>query len=222
VTPTLRSTKGIQVQARALGDPTRHELFRYVAEAGRPVDVAELTEHLGLHHNAIRQHLAKLVEAGLVSEGTAPRVGRGRPRLCYTVDPSAESRWGVTGPYERLSLLLTEIIRSGDRPVEVGRRAGRRISVSTAIASDPVSGLVDIMARHGFDPTAKRRGNHTLIVLGACPFETTALADPDTVCGLHLGLALGAAESLDGLVIDELTPQDPRKGTCRLRCHVDT
>ena len=52
----------LQTQARALGDPTRHELFRYIVDAGRPVDVVELTEHLGLHHNAIRQHLAKLVE----------------------------------------------------------------------------------------------------------------------------------------------------------------
>ena len=61
----------LQIQARALGDPTRHELFRYIADAARPVEVAELTEHLGLHHNAIRQHLAKLVEAGLVRKKAA-------------------------------------------------------------------------------------------------------------------------------------------------------
>lgn len=210
----------LQQQARALGDPTRHEVFRYIADAERPVDVAELTEHLGLHHNAIRQHLAKLAEAGLVSEGTAPRVGRGRPRLVYTVDPSAESRWGVTGPYERLTLMLTEIIRSGDSPVDVGRRFGGRTRVATNDDADPVAGLVDAMERQGFEPTAKRRGNHIDIVLGACPFETTALADPDTVCGLHLGLAMGVAESLDGVVIDELVPRDPRRGSCRLRCHV--
>ena len=212
----------LQQQARALGDPTRHELFRYVADAGRPVDVAELTAHLGLHHNAIRQHLAKLVEAGLVSEATAPRVGRGRPRLIYTVHPSAESRWGVSGPYERLSLLLSEIIRTGDPPVDVGRRAGRHVSAATRDAADPVAGLVDAMERHGFEPTAKRRGNQVDIVLGACPFETTALADPDTVCGLHLGLAYGTADALDGLVIDELLPRDPRRGACRLRCHVES
>ena len=213
---------GLQLQARALGDPTRHELFRYIADVERPVDVVELTEHLGLHHNAIRQHLAKLVEAGLVAEATAPRVGRGRPRLVYTVDPSAESRWGVTGPYERLTLLLSEIIRTGDSPVDVGRRAGRQLRVATSDAADPVAGLVDAMERHGFEPTAKRRGNQIDIVLGTCPFETTALANPDTVCGLHLGLALGAADSLDGLVIDELLPRDPRRGTCRLRCHVES
>jgi predicted ArsR family transcriptional regulator len=211
----------LQLQARALGDPTRHEVFRYVADAKRPVDVAELTEHLGLHHNAIRQHLAKLVEAELVSETTAPRVGRGRPRLVYTLHPSAESRWGVTGPYERLTLMLTEIIRSGDSPVDVGRRFVGRTGVAASDDADPVASLVDVMERHGFEPTATRRGDKVDIALGACPFETTALADPDTVCGLHLGLALGAADALDGLVIDELVPRDPRRSSCRLRCHVE-
>jgi len=211
----------LQLQARALGDPTRHELFRYIADAERPVDVAELTDHLGLHHNAIRQHLAKLVEAGLVTEATAPPVGRGRPRLCYTLNASTESRWGVIGPYERLTLLLTEIIRSSDSPVEVGRRAGRQTTAGVSDA-DPVAGLVEAMARYGFEPTAKRRGNQVDIVLGACPFETTALVDPDTVCGLHLGLAFGAADSFGGLVVDELITRDPRRGTCRLRCHVES
>ncbi len=210
----------LQTQARALGDPTRHELFRYIVDAGRPVDVVELTGHVGLHHNAIRQHLAKLVEAGLVAEATASRVGRGRPRLVYTVDPSAESRWGVTGPYERLSLLLAEIIRTGDVPVDVGRRAGRQVHAAARDAADPVAGLVDAMERHGFEPTAKRRGSHVEIVLGACPFAATALVDPQTVCGVHLGLAQGAAEELGGIVIDELVTRDPRRGTCRLRCHV--
>ena len=211
----------LQTQARALGDPTRHELFRYIADAGRPVDVVELTEHLGFHHNAIRQHLAKLVEAGLVSEATAPRAGRGRPRLVYTVDPSAESRWGVVGPYERLSLLLSEIIRTGDSPTDVGRRAGRQVRATPRDTADPVAGLVDAMDRHGFEPTAERRGDRVEIVLRACPFATTALADPETVCGLHLGLAHGAAEELGGIVIDELVPRDPRRGACLLRCHVE-
>ncbi len=212
----------LQQQARALGDPTRHKVFRYIADAERPVDVAELTEHLGLHHNAIRQHLAKLVEADLVSEATAPPAGRGRPRLHYTVVPSTESRWGVTGPYERLSVMLTEIIRSGDSPVDVGRRFGARSRVAGNSETDPVTSFVDAMERHGFKPTPTQRREQIDIVLGACPFETTALADPDTVCGLHLGLAVGMADSLDGLVVDELIPRDPRRGTCRLRCHLES
>src|SRR5664279_5199609 len=99
----------LQTQARALGDPTRHAIFRYLADAVVPVDVAELTEHFGLNHNAIRQHLAKLLNAGLVTEQQSSSGGRGRPRLNYRINPGAESRWGVTGPYERLSLLLSEM-----------------------------------------------------------------------------------------------------------------
>jgi len=73
----------LQRQARALGDPTRHQIFRYVADAGEPTGVAELTAHFGLNHNAIRQHVAKLVTAGLVREERAPAVllsgGQERP-----------------------------------------------------------------------------------------------------------------------------------------------
>ena len=49
----------LQVQAKALGDPTRHRIFRYIADAAAPVGVAELTDHVGLNHNAIRQHLVR-------------------------------------------------------------------------------------------------------------------------------------------------------------------
>ena len=212
----------LQQQARALGDPTRHKVFRYVADASGPVDVAELTEHFGLNHNAIRQHLAKLVDAGLVVEGQAPSGGRGRPRLLYRLDPATESRWGVTGPYERLSLWLAEMIRTGDRPIEVGRRAGRRQRLGGSGVVDPVAEMVDQMARQGFDPAVRRRGTAVDITLQSCPFASTALADPDTVCALHLGMAYGIAEGIDGLEIDELVPKDPRAAHCRLRCHLES
>jgi predicted ArsR family transcriptional regulator len=114
----------LQTQARALGDPSRHALFRYLAEQGTPVGIVKLTSHLGLHHNAIRQHVAKLVAAGLVVESVGPSSGRGRPRLLYAVDPAADGRWGGPNPYERLAAMLTEVVRSGDSPEEVGRRAG--------------------------------------------------------------------------------------------------
>ncbi len=213
----------LQVQARALGDPTRYEIFRYVVDAGRPVDVAELTEEFGFNHNAIRQHLAKLVRAGLVAEDRAPASGRGRPRLVYRVDPSAGSRWGVTGPYERLSLLLAEMIRTGDSAVEVGRRSVLSDpEVPPVGVDDPVALIAESMDRHGFAPVARTRGTRVELVLGACPFATTALADPDTVCSLHLGIAEGIAELTQGrLVVDELVSHDPRRANCRLRLHVE-
>lgn len=213
----------LQIQAKALGDPTRHRIFRHVADAGRPVDVIELTAALGLHHNAVRQHLAKLVDAGLLIEGTAPASGRGRPRLQYTPAPDTDSRWGVVGPYERLSLLLAEIIHTGDPPPEVGRRAGRRAHLErkpVTRAADPVGAFVDEMAHQGFDPVALERGSDVAITLRSCPFATTALADPGTVCGLHLGIAHGIAEAIGGLAVDELIPFDPRRAHCELHGHL--
>lgn len=207
----------LQVEARALGDPTRHGIFRYLVDAGGPIDVAELTEHFGFNHNAIRQHLAKLMDAGLVLEAVGAPTGRGRPRLQYTIDPSAEGRWGVSGPYERLAVLLTEIVRSGDSPVEVGRRAGLRQRLGDS-DGDSVEEFVSFMARQGFEPTVRCRGDVVDVTLEVCPFATAVLADPDTICALHLGLARGVAQSLGGITVEALTPKDPRRAHCRLRC----
>ena len=210
----------LQEQARALGDPTRHTIFRYITDAGEPVDVAALTAHFGLNHNTIRQHLAKLVDANLVIEEQAPSAGRGRPRLNYRTHPAADSRWGATGPYERLSLLLSEMVRTGDSAVEVGRRAGRRQRLGAAAEEDPIAFVVEAMDREGFDPTVRSRGDRVDVVLRTCPFVTTALVDPDTVCSLHLGIAQGVAELTDGrITVEQLVPHDPRKANCRLRMH---
>ncbi|HUD16199.1 MAG TPA: helix-turn-helix domain-containing protein, partial [Acidimicrobiales bacterium] len=73
----------IQREARALGDPTRHRLFRYIVDAPGPVGVSELTDYVRLNHNAVRQHLAVLKDAGLVTEEVENRDRPGRPRLLY-------------------------------------------------------------------------------------------------------------------------------------------
>ena len=211
----------LQDQARALGDPTRHSIFRYVADSPVPVGVAELTDHLGLNHNAIRQHLARLVEAGLLLERTAPPTGRGRPRLLYRENPNADSRWGVTGPYERLAILLAEVVRSGDSPEEVGRRAGLRTGSSNRSSHpDPMTAFSEEMARQGFSPTVERNGSEATVTLMNCPFESVVPADADTVCGLHLGLARGVAEAVGGLEVTSLEAHEPKRAECRLRCHV--
>ncbi len=219
--PRGSATPTLQEQARALGDPTRYSIFRYLADAAAPVDVAELTGRFALNHNAIRQHLAKLMQAGLVMQDQTSSRGRGRPRLNYRIHPGAESRWDVTGPYERLSLLLGELLRTGDSAVDVGRRAGLRRALDTQADDGPVEFVVRSMEREGFDPVARGRGTKVDVVLRTCPFETAALAHPDTICSLHLGMAHGIAERTGGaVVVDELVAHDPRRANCRLRLRV--
>ncbi|MFV0316441.1 MAG: helix-turn-helix transcriptional regulator [Microthrixaceae bacterium] len=208
----------LQIQARALGDPTRHKIFRHVAEARGPIGVADLTAEFGLNHNAIRQHLTKLVEADLLTESTARPEGRGRPKLQYRLNPNAESRWGVTGPYERLSMLLAEVVRTGDTPEEVGRRAGSRHRTDDQRTETPLDDFVRAMAEEGFEPVVSDSDASIDVRLDACPFSSAAQTDPDTVCELHLGLARGVAEAVGGIEVVELVTNDPREAHCHLRC----
>ena len=205
----------LQEQAKALGDPTRHAIFRHITEAGRALGIAELNEQFPYNHNAIRQHLAKLVAAGLVLESKAPGTGRGRPRLVYEVNPGVEGQWGTTGPYERLSRLLVEIIRTGSDPEDVGRRAADLFRAA-APSGDVVADMVAAMARQGFEPEVRSTRTGVEIVLHHCPFAAVALADRRTICSLHLGLAEGLAAGADARV-EELVANDPRRAQCRLR-----
>lgn len=211
------TTKTLQEQARALGDPTRHAIFRHIAQAGRRVGIAELNDSFPFNHNAIRQHLAKLLSAGLVIETKAQATGPGRPRLVYEIDASVEGQWGTTGPYERLSRLLVEIIRTDLEPEEVGRRAAEQFRVESP-SGDIVADISAAMARQGFEPEVRTVRGGAEIVLHNCPFAAVALADRQTVCALHLGIAEGLAD--DTAVVTELVAYDPRKAECRLRIRV--
>jgi predicted ArsR family transcriptional regulator len=210
----------LQQQARALGDPTRHELFRYLLAATGSVDVAALTAHVKLNHNAVRQHLAKLVAADLVEETVLRGRGPGRPRYTYRVAAGAQSRWGPVGPYERLSQMLVEMIATGDGPLAVGQRAGRRFRAAAPTGADLVGDLADLMERHGFDPEVQRKGRRAEVVLGTCPFASAALADAATICALHLGILEGFVDGT-GAVVDQLVPKDPRRAQCRIRLRLD-
>jgi predicted ArsR family transcriptional regulator len=209
----------LQQQARALGDPTRHAIFRRIAEDDRPVGVAELTEQFALNHNAIRQHLAKLVAAGLVTGTKAATEGRGRPRFVYAVDPSIGGQWGTTGPYEQLSRLLAEVISTGLSPEEVGRRAADRFRFSSP-SGDVVADLTAAMARQGFEPEVRAVRGGVEMVLRNCPFASTAVVDRTTVCALHLGMAEGLTQGTD-VAVRELVAHDPRTADCRLRLRVE-
>ena len=144
-------------QARALGDPTRNAIFRYVDDARRPVGVAELTEHFGLNHNAIRQHLAKLRDVGLVVEELAEPAGPGRPALLYRPNPGAAGRWESGSPYEQLASLLIELLQTGDGPRTVGRAAGRRLAKAARGERDRVRLLEALTRRLGFEPRVVER-----------------------------------------------------------------
>jgi predicted ArsR family transcriptional regulator len=213
-----RHSEQLPIQARALADPTRYAIFCYVDEAAAPVGVAELTKHFGLHHNAIRQHLAQLRDAGLLAEEVRAPTGPGRPALQYRPAPGAAERWDGANPYASLTAMLVELLRDGGTPFEVGAATGARLAREHGVEADAVEIVEAVARRLGFEPRRVARGGGVDIVLQRCPFADTATQAPEIICELHRGLAHGIATTGAGAVaVIGLVVKPPKRAGCRLR-----
>jgi predicted ArsR family transcriptional regulator len=194
--------------ARALSAPLRRRIFDLIAVSERPVSVGELTETLGCNHNAVRQHLARLMEAGLVEETVEDRTVPGRPRKLYVAS-------APPNPYSRLARLLLSLRARGGTPRAAGREQGR-IDAAYAATEDPIDALEADARRNGFAPRRVTKGRRVELVLDACPLADAAVDDPRTVCALHRGLAEGLVEELGGATVEHFTAHEPHTAGCRI------
>lgn len=205
----------MQAQAKALANPSRFSLFEYITHSEEPVGVAELTELLGFNHNAIRQHLAVLVEAGLVLEADEKRNVRGRPRKLYALRSDALSAFSsVSGSYERLAELLLDVATTSDSPYEIGLRSGAERSLDPA--ADPsvaITLLAHQLAVGGFDPVIDDAGH---VTLAHCPFADVAAKDPSIICELHRGLIDGYLSTQEPAMTHNLVIRPPHTAGCRV------
>jgi predicted ArsR family transcriptional regulator len=198
------------VLARAVAVPLRRQILDLILGADRPVTVAELTDELGCNHNAVRQHLTQLREAGLVTETREARDRPGRPRLLYTATARPD-------PYARLARLLLAARRTGLSPRATGRHAGRAMAASAGFEdADALDALEADAARQGFSPRRVGRGRHAELVLESCPLADVATDDPATVCALHRGLAEGLVAGIGGAQVEAFVTNDPYRAGCRV------
>lgn len=205
----------MQLQAKALADPSRFRLFRHIVQAERAVGVAELTELLGFNHNAIRQHLTVLTESGLVAETTERRTTRGRPRKEYTARQDALNAFrSVSGSYEKLASLLLQVIAEEQEPFDVGYRAALASAIDEPEAENPAE-VIDLLlkqlAAEGFEPEQTSPLSAKLL---HCPFADVAADGPGVVCELHRGLISGYLAGRDETMTGDLSPRDPHKAGC--------
>ena len=174
------------------GRTAGQSMLRYRSACSGALDVRALAASCRLHPNGVRQHLAVLVDAGLVVEELDRTAGRvGRPRRLYRTATEATP----VNPFERLAGLLADVAAGAD-PMERGRSEGAALAsaFSGAEAAEVVAGIA---SRNGFAPTIDRAGNGTLVSLGDCPFA--AIAGP-IVSTLHHGIVDGAARAAGGTV----------------------
>jgi predicted ArsR family transcriptional regulator len=194
---------------------SRSRVLAALQDAGRPVDVTEAAELVGLHVNTARFHLDGLVEAGAADRQAEQREQPGRPRTLYVARPNAV-RAGVRS-YQLLAEMLTSFISAQvPQPARAAQNAGRewgrylterpgpfeRVTAATATRH-----LVDALDNLGFAPEAKIAGSKRQILLHHCPFRELAAKHQDVVCAVHLGLMQGMLAELDAPVdTDRLDP----------------
>jgi predicted ArsR family transcriptional regulator len=204
----------------ALAQPTRARIFEVLVERRRGVRIEELAEMLGLHPSAVRQHLERMLAAGLV-ERSPVSAGRGRPHYEWSVAPDAEPGDSPPTAYSDLSAWLTELTGSGASAIRRAERAGRRIGreIAPQAGEAPAhEAFQTALAALGFGPRVGRRGGRTLSYrLENCPYRKAVEQNPEVVCALHRGLTEGLLDVIaPEAELTKFRPKDPCSAGCLL------
>jgi predicted ArsR family transcriptional regulator len=187
---------------RALADPSRLAILRFLEAADAPLGVEALADQVGLHANTVRWHLGILVDAGLVTEASVSSGERGRPRFGYRIVPGALDQH--PGGFRLLAELLAEVVARGGGAATIEAVSRERGAALIEQAhddgrSDPsaVRAVMGLLEQFGFQPRLRRTRAGQRIDMRPCPFGDTARTYRDIVCPLHLGLIRGAFASLE-------------------------
>jgi predicted ArsR family transcriptional regulator len=155
------------------------------------VEIEALARHLGRHPNTLRDHLATLLDAGLIVRHAAPAEGRGRPRWLYgTAEPGA-----VDENAELAASLAWRLSRREPDPLaatrEVSRHWAGQIAGRLGLTrrDTPRAGrtqVVQVLGELGYAPEPDERLDR--VALTRCPLLQVASDVPEVVCNVHLGL----------------------------------
>lgn len=195
--------------ARALGEETRFRIYRQLCLAGGPVSVTALAEAFSLHPNAIRQHLARLEQAGLAVSRSDRQAGiAGRPRRLYEPSPQPLEFAHPPRSGRTLVALLADAVDTlpADRRrlVEFGRGWGKawaaRRKRQNGSAPRSRRGRAELLVREltqwGWHPRAEAENGALRVRTARCLFHDRAAGRGGRCCALEEGLLTGLVETL--------------------------
>lgn len=190
--------------SKALGDETRLSIYRYLDRPGKdPVSIKQLAKHFKLHINAVRQHLAKLEEAGLVYSETDKPVTSGRPQRVYKIKGPIHEMDILPRDYKLLCEMLLEFLASSKISIEeikdFGHQWGKRHAQTPVEkgalprSSEEISRLlISQFSGLGFEPEIISLSDQRInIRLQNCIFREMVDSHPEWVCPLVHGVLEG-------------------------------
>jgi predicted ArsR family transcriptional regulator len=195
--------------ARALGEETRFKIYRRICQADDPVPVSALAQALALHPNAIRVHLSRLEQAGLVvSRADREGSGAGRPRRLFEPSPDPVDFAHPPRSMRSLVTVLAEAVDSlpADRKaiVAFGRGWGRswaaRRKRENGAAPRSLRGRAELISRElrewGWRPTSERHSGEIRVTTERCLFNDLVPGTNGRCCALEEGLLTGLVQTL--------------------------
>lgn len=197
----------VALVSAALADPTRRQIMELLLDAGTPLSAREVADSFGLHVNAARMHLEKLVRGGLLAVSRRRGERGGRPAHMYMV---RDVDWELHLPprsYRPLAVILASGLRHCGRDVAAslvdearafGRSEGARDAsplarlARGAKAEEVAQAWMEDLSRRGVKARLGKRGNGTVeVTFLACPFGGVVDICRDMVCEIHRGMEEG-------------------------------
>jgi predicted ArsR family transcriptional regulator len=186
---------------------SQHAVLAALRDQPDLVEIEALGRHLGRHPNTLRDHLATLIEAGLVVRHQAPADGRGRPRWLYGAADAGE----VDENAELAASLAWRLAHQEADPLvatrDVSRHWARQIIDRLGVERRPTARagreqVVAVLDDLGYAPEPDDRVDR--VALTRCPLLQVASDVPEVVCNVHLGLVEELLEA---------SGADPRRAT---------
>ena len=160
------------------------------------LSVDELSKGLDITRNAVRQHLASLEAAGLVTTGVTRPSGGGRPQQLYVLTELGSECFLLL--YSWLEKLVVASVQReegaanmGKRLNEIGAGVAQQLRAQYPDLStheEKVEKLAEVMDQLGYNAkNATEPGGEAVIEADNCVFHRMAAKDTD-ICHLERGL----------------------------------
>ena len=202
-----------------LSQPTRAQIFSFLAERRAPATTDEVARHFDLHPNGVRRHLERLLEGGFVTRKRVRR-GQGRPHDSWAISPQAHPGGRRPRAYADLATWLARAIPEDESRLDELERAGREIG--REMVDEPPDDLIEtfqqMITALGFQPELESSGEAGFAcTLGNCPYRDSARLRPDVVCTLHRGITSGLLSKLaPEAKLVSFEPHDADRAGCRI------
>ena len=185
----------------ALADPTRREIMELVCASERPLSAREVAEHFGLHVNAARMHLDKLVKGGILEMMRSRGRKGGRPAHLYRYSDEDLELSFPSRHYRILAEVLATVLDGrlesalpscGEEAFARGRDEAVRLSPTLTRLreeTDPsavAEAWAEEIRKRGHGARLLRDGpGEAAVAFSSCPFGDLARRHPRLVCEVH-------------------------------------